>query len=247
MGCPVGRGGDRAGDGPVTAVLSFCGEASYAALGWLAPGWLLSEALSFTRDRPGRESSDEELVERARANDPDAIHAIYERYAAAVYRRFTHLLGPDPEREDLMQEVFVDLFRQLGRYRGSASLRTYVFRIVSHKACDHVRQRQRQRRTLGQAPPFATVDVLDAQEQRSTAASPEERVSHAQELALVEEALEKLAPKKRIAFLLRMVDNLSLKEIAEQVGATVFTVAQRLRHADRELHRHLERAGQGRR
>jgi DNA-directed RNA polymerase specialized sigma24 family protein len=43
-----------------------------------------------------------------------------------------------------------------------------------------------------------------------------------------------------------MVDNLSLKEIAEQVGATVFTVAQRLRHADRELHHHLEQPGRGR-
>jgi RNA polymerase sigma-70 factor, ECF subfamily len=226
----------------VTAVLSFGGDASRAAFARLAQGWLLAEALSFTRDRPGPERSDEELVERARENEPDAIHAIYERYAATVYRRFTHLLGPDPEREDLMQEVFVDLFHQLGRYRGSASLRTYVFRIVSHKACDHIRQRQRRRRTLEQPPPFSTIDVLDAHEQRSTAPSPEDRVGHAQELALVEEALEKLAPKKRIAFLLRMVDNLSLKEIAEQVGATVFTVAQRLRHADRELHHHLERA-----
>jgi RNA polymerase sigma-70 factor (ECF subfamily) len=230
----------------VTAVLWFGGDAARAALARLVEGWLLADALPFARDRPAPERSDEDLIERARENEPGAIHAIYERYAGAVYRRLTHLLGPDPEREDLMQEVFVDLFRQLGRYRGNASLRTYVLRIVSHKACDHVRQRQRRRRTLGQTAPFSRVDVLDAHEQRSIAPSPEERVGHAQELALVEEALEKLAPKKRIAFLLRMVDNLSLKEIAEQVGATVFTVAQRLRHADRELHRHLERARQGR-
>jgi RNA polymerase sigma factor (sigma-70 family) len=230
----------------VSALFSLGGHAAQAAVGRLAQGWLLAEALSFTRGQPALERSDEELIERARQNEPDAIQAIYQRYAAAVYRRFTHLVGPDPEREDLMQEVFVDLFRQLDRYRGSASLRTYVFRIVSHKACDHLRQRQRRRRTLGLGPRFSPVDVPDPHEQRSAAPSPEERVGHAQELALVEEALEKLAPKKRIAFLLRMVDNLSLKEIAEQVGATVFTVAQRLRHADRELHRHLERARQGR-
>ena len=47
-------------------------------------------------DRPAPERSDEELVQRARANEPDAIHAIYERYAAAVYRRFTHTWAPIP-------------------------------------------------------------------------------------------------------------------------------------------------------
>jgi RNA polymerase sigma-70 factor (ECF subfamily) len=140
-----------------------------------------------------------------------------------------------------MQEVFVDLFRQLGSYRGDASLRTYVLRIVSHKACDHLRQRQR-RRAVVETPRFATVEDQDARELRSSAPSPEDRVGQAQELALIEQALDKVTPKKRIAFLLRVVDDLSLKEIGEQVGATVFTVAQRIRHADRELRRLLEQA-----
>jgi len=211
----------------------------------MVQGWLFASALSFTRGGAEPEGSDEELIARARRNEPEAIQAIYQRHAAAVYRRFTHLLGPDPEREDLMQEVFVDLFRQLDRYRAGASLRTYVLQIVSYKAFDHLRQRQRRRRTLVEAPrsPF---DDPEANDLRSPAPSPEDRVVHAQELALVEDALEKLTPKKRIAYLLRMVDNLSLKEIAQQVGANVFTVAQRLRHADRELHRHLERARRGR-
>src|SRR6185503_11376344 len=137
--------------------------------GPLVQSWLLAEALSLTRGRPAPESSDEELVERARQNEPEAIQAIYQRHAAAVYRRFTHLLGPDPEREDLMQEVFVDLFRQLDRYRGTASLRTYVWRIVSHKACDHLRQRQRRRRTLAQVPRLSPVDAPEAPELRSAA------------------------------------------------------------------------------
>ena len=66
------------------------------------------------------------------------------------------------------------------------------------------------------------------------------------------QAIERLSPKKRIAYLLRVVEELSLKEIGDQVGATVFTVAQRIRHADREIRRslqgsqdesHLSRAG----
>lgn len=230
----------------MSASLALPTHAVHAALARLAAGWLLAEALSVPRGRPVPESSDEELVARARREDPDAIQTLYQRHAALVYRRLTHLLGPDPEREDLMQEVFVDLFRHLGRYRGGASLRTYLLRIVSHKACDHLRRRQRRRRTLDEAPRASSVDGPETNQIGSTAPTPEERVGSAQELALVDEALEKLTPKKRIAFLLRMVDNLSLKEIAEQVGATVFTVAQRIRHADRELQHHLERAKRGR-
>lgn len=225
---------------------SVGGHASHATVVRLVQGWLLAEALSFTRKGPPPETSDEELIDRARHNQPEAIQALYQRHAGAVYRRLTHLLGPDPEREDLMQEVFVDVFRQLDRYRGRASLRTYLLQIVSHKACDHLRRRQRLRRALAEVPRVSPVDNRGAHELHSAAPSPEERVGHAQELALVAAALETLTPKKRIAFLLRMVDNLSLKEIAEQVGATVFTVAQRLRHADRELHRQLEKTGRGR-
>ena len=229
----------------MSALLTLGGDASQSVLVRMVQGWLFASALSFTRGGAEPEGSDEELIARARRNEPEAIQAIYQRHAAAVYRRFTHLLGPDSEREDLMQEVFVDLFRQLDRYRAGASLRTYVLQIVSYKAFDHLRQRQRRRRTLVEAPRSPAADP-EANDLRSPAPSPEDRVVHAQELALVEDALEKLTPKKRIAYLLRMVENLSLKEIAQQVGANVFTVAQRLRHADRELHRHLERARRGR-
>jgi RNA polymerase sigma-70 factor (ECF subfamily) len=209
------------------------------------PCRLMSEALRRRREVAEPEVSDERLVERARRGEPGAVEAIYERHAAAVYRRLTHLLGPDPEREDLMQEVFVDFFRQLGDFRGAATLRTYLLRIVSYKACDHLRGRQRRRRAVIEAPRLAPLALEGESEHPlevgSGAPSPEERVGCAQELALIERALDQLTPKKRVAFILRVVDDLSLKEIAEQVGATVFTVAQRIRHADRELRRLLER------
>ena len=208
--------------------------------------WLAVSALSAAGEHPGGEVSDAELVERARRDEPRALQAIYQRHASAVYRRLTRLLGADPEREDLMQEVFADLFRQLDRFRGAALLRTYLFRIVANKAYDHLRARQRRQRTApddaGQVPAEGT----DAQaiEAVALAASPEDCVRVRQELAVVWQAIERLSPKKRIAYLLRVVEELSLKEIGEQVGATVFTVAQRIRHADREI-RHFLQERQG--
>jgi len=198
------------------------------------PLWpLLSVALSALAfsSRPrtaGEEVSDEELVDRARQGDPRAMQDLYQRYADIAYRRLTHLVGPDPEREDVLQEVFMGVMRGLGSFRGDASFRTYVYRIVTNKAYDHLRKRRKRAesfRNLG--------DALN--EMESHAPSPEQQTQSSSDAVLFRACLDDLKPKKRIAFILRVAEGLSLKEIAEQVGATVPTVAQRIRHARMEL------------
>lgn len=186
------------------------------------------------------EAADATLVAEARRGEPRALQAIYHRHAAAVYRRITRLVGPDPDREDLMQEAFADLFRQLDDFRGDATLATYLFRIVAHKAYDHLRRRQRRPKTLSASASYDD-GIARFEEGGALAPSPEDYLRGRQELALVAQAIERLSPKKRIAYHLRVVEGLSLKEIAYQVGATVFTVAQRIRHADREIQRFVER------
>ena len=170
---------------------------------------------------------DDELVGRARQGDPGALQQLYQRHADMVYRRLTHLVGPDAEREDLLQEVFIALFAALERYRGEASLRTFLYRITANKAYDHLKRRARRQRRQ--------VLTDSAGEQPSPAPSPERMAQNQQDAALMRRSLDRLKPKKRIAFVLRVVEGLSLKEIAEQVRSSVPTVAQRIRHAKLEL------------
>lgn len=216
----------------MSAGLALMGEHVLATA--LRQVWLAAIALSPTGEQRGGAATDADLVEEARRGDPRALHALYHRYAADVYRRLTHLVGADAEREDLMQEAFVDLFRQLDAFRGEAGLRTYLLRIVANKAYDHLRARRRRSWEQSTAAEAPTAEVA------THAPSPEDRVRARQELALVRQAIEGLAPKKRIAYLLRVVEGLSLKEIADQVGSNVFAVAQRIRHAEREIHRFME-------
>lgn len=188
---------------------------------------LLAEALNTGPEQGRNEPSDEQLMGRAQKGDPRAMQDLYQRHAPAVYRRLTHLVGPDPEREDLLQEVFIALFRNLGSFRGEARLKTYLCRIAANKACDHLKKRIVLRRT---AP------LSDATEQTASAApSPERRAQGSEDAALFWRCLDDLTPKKRIALVLRVVEGLTLKEIAEQVDASVHTVAQRIRHAKMEL------------
>jgi RNA polymerase sigma-70 factor (ECF subfamily) len=173
------------------------------------------------------EDDDGELVARHHAGDPLAFAEIYRAHAAAVYRRLSRILGPIAEREDLTQDVFLALHRALPRFRGDSKLVTLIHRIAINRACEHLRRQGRRPATL--------VDHGFFEDQLSPAASPVARVAAREDLLQVFTCLARIKPKKRIAFLLRVVDGLSFEEIGELVDATPETVAKRVQHGQREL------------
>jgi RNA polymerase sigma-70 factor, ECF subfamily len=179
---------------------------------------------------------DAALVARAAGGDHQAFGALHRRHIDFLWRRLTHLLGPDPDREDLVQQIFLEVFRGLGRFRGEAKFRSYLYQVMVHVACDHLRRRRKRPQPIG-ADAIEVVSDPDA--------SPEARAVDRQRLALTWTALDRIKPKKRVAFILRMVEGMSLDEVAELVGATVPTVAKRVKHAQDELHRMLARKATG--
>jgi len=175
----------------------------------------------------GADDDDEILLARHWAGDPDAFAEIYRAHVDAVYRRLSRILGPIAERGDLTQDVFLALHRTLPRFRGDAKLSTLIQRIAINRAFEHLRRRTRRPATL--------MDERFFDELVSAAASPATRVLLREELTLVFQCLAEIKPKKRIAFLLRVVDGLAFERIAELVDATPETVAKRVQHAQREL------------
>jgi RNA polymerase sigma-70 factor (ECF subfamily) len=175
-------------------------------------------------------AADQALVGRALGGDRGAYDQLYRRHVDAVWHRLTRLLGPDPEREDLTQQVFLEVFGRLDRFRAEAKFRTFVCRVAVNMAIDHLESRRRRPQPLA-AEEFAV--VTDA------GASPEQQAEQRQRMALVWSLLDRIKAKKRVAFVLRVVEGLSLEEVAELVGATVPTVAQRVRHAHDELQKML--------
>ena len=179
------------------------------------------------RHSPTGDADDDELVARHLEGDADAFAALYRAHVVAVYRRLTRILGPIPERDDLVQDVFLALHRALPSFRGDAALGTFIQRIAIHKACEHLRRQGRRPVTL------ASERVLD--ELPWAAPSPEHRAAAREELERVLVCLARIKPKKRVAYLLRVVDGLSFEQIGELVDASAETVAKRVQHGQREL------------
>src|SRR5205085_6706424 len=143
--------------------------------GWPGPlaTWLASRALGLALPGPRDGASDEQLVTAAVGGDRGAYDELYRRTADLVWRRLTHLLGPDPEREDLTQQILLEAFGRLDRFRGDARFRTFLYRVTVNTAIDHLQRRRRRPRAF---PPeaFEGMGAPDA--------TPEQRAQERQQL-----------------------------------------------------------------
>lgn len=183
---------------------------------------------------PDGDTTDVVLIARHLAGDAEAFAAIYRNHVVAVHRRLTRILGPIPEREDLVQDVFLAVHRALPRFRGDAQLTTLIHRIAINRAYEHLRRQSRRPAHLVDGWFFDDVPCLHSSPERQSAAR--------EDLARVWTCLARIKPKKRIALLLRVVDGLSFEDIARLVDATPEAVAKRVQHGQRELDALLARA-----
>ena len=178
---------------------------------------------------PPAAEDDRPLVGAAATGDAAAFRELYRRHLPIVHARLTLMVGPGPERDDLIQQIFLDAYRALSRYRGDARFATFVNRIAINVACDHLEGRRRNRSR------YAPLEEAQLDRLVAPGASPESRASQRQDLAQAFEHLEAIRPKKRIAFVLVAVQGMSLDEAAELLDASAETVKQRVLHARKEL------------
>jgi len=176
---------------------------------------------------------DQDLIRRVKEKAPGAFDEFYYAFVDRMQRQLYAMVGPDAEIEDLIQQVFVQVYRRIGTFRGDASIGTWLHRVAVNVALSHLRKRKRWFRWEGderlQGLP------MSAPEQ------PDDAFGRREKLELLHKVLDRVKPKKRIVFLLYEVEGHTLEEISGIVDAPVNTVAARLRAARLEVRRSLER------
>jgi len=169
---------------------------------------------------------DRRLVALCVAGDPTAKRRLFERERRRVEAVLFRVLGPSPHVDDLLQEVFLHVFRGLGGFRGESQLSTWIDRCAVRTVFAHIRgERSRNRRLVG----------LDGLASESPSA---ERHALAREaVRRLCGTLEKLEPAPRMAFLLHAVDGRPIKEVAELTRATVVATKSRIFRARQYVER----------
>jgi RNA polymerase sigma-70 factor, ECF subfamily len=178
--------------------------------------------------------SDEALAQAATRGDHRAFHALYVRHRDEVASSVARTIGSGPDREDVVQEVFLQLHRALPRFRSDARLSTFLRRITMNVAIDHVRRRCR--RPCIDRDSAALETVLDTRQ------DPEQRSSARQQLRSLLVQLDGIARDQRRAFLLVAVAGLSLSAAATRMGTDPDRVKQCVARARRKLGSRAARA-----
>jgi RNA polymerase sigma-70 factor (ECF subfamily) len=183
---------------------------------------------------PDLSSDEDRLLQRLRAGESQAVGEAYDLHQAAVYAFARRLVGDAAAAQDLVHEVFVALPRAIGRFRGDASMRTFLLSIAINHARHHLRAAMRRRLAMVRFSRELDPDSPPGPEQHVS------RVDLARELS---RALDSLPLDQRIAFVLCEFEERTSKEAALIVGAPEATVRTRLFHAKKKLREQLESRG----
>jgi RNA polymerase sigma-70 factor (ECF subfamily) len=185
------------------------------------------------------------LVERLVARDERAFNELVRTYQRRVFSLILRMLGNPAEAEDLAQEVFVQVFKAIGTFRGESKLSTWIYRIAIN-LCKN-RTKYLRVRHADEQDELAEIDErvpLGAQGRSNVGAveRPDEMMAGKQVEAIVQRAIQELEPSFRECLVLRDVEELSYEEIEEITGLPAGTVKSRIHRARALLREAVERA-----
>lgn len=176
---------------------------------------------------------DPDHLARAAAGDSDAFAEIYRQYQHVVYRFGCAMTGSESAAEDIAQETFVALFRDLGRYDPArASFTTYLYGIVRNLSRERLRRDRR----------FLSLDALTGGERRAGSRSDPSRALEGAELAThVRRALRRLPTRYRELIVLCDLHGMSYADAGAVAAISTAAVRSRLHRGRQLLRRQLSR------
>lgn len=171
---------------------------------------------------------DEAAVAEARRGNAEGFRALMERHGRMVYRLTYRMTGNVQDAEDLVQETFLRVAKQIHRFDGRASFATWLHRIAANCATDLLRARTSRDRRMGAQELMENV--------AASGPSPERLARSTEILRLLKPAMAQLTEMERAVFVLRHYDGRSIEEICAVMkvkpGAaknSIFRAVQKLR------------------
>ena len=166
------------------------------------------------------------VVAACQQGDATAYRQLYESCHQRVFRLAVRMVGLQ-DAADVTQQVFFQAFRSIDQFNGRSRFETWLYRLAVNESLQHLRRNRRWR-----------FDALDWE--------PMDESHHgddAEHKELLEQALSRIDPELRSIFLLREVEGLSYRDIADALEIPAGTVGSRLNRARRDLQQHLSELG----
>jgi RNA polymerase sigma-70 factor, ECF subfamily len=177
-------------------------------------------------------TSDEMLLESIAAGEKAAMHVLYARHNVRVYRFILRIVADTSVAEDLVSQVFLDVWRTAGQFEGRSQVSTWMLAIARFKALTALRNRRHE--DIEQEEVLQIADTGD---------TPESAMDRSQTASTLREAIALLSPAHREIIDLVYYHEKSVEEVGQIIGIPQATVKTRMFYARKHLAELLREAG----
>jgi len=185
----------------------------------------------------GFQTDEKALIRAAQEGDQDAFGQLVRAYDQSVLRLAMNLLRSPEDAQDVYQEAFLRVYRNLNSFRFDCSFHTWLYRIVTNLCLDHLRKRnvRKEDAPVAKDSSGGEYDLLDQVPDARAGANPERDLMRRQLGARISGALEKLTPRERMVFELKHYHGLKLRTVGEILHTTEETAKNTLFRATQKL------------
>jgi len=181
--------------------------------------------------------TEQELISGLRNGEEPAFKELVTRFGDKVFNTALGLLQHHTEAEDTAQEVFIQVFRSIGQFKGDSLLSTWIYRITVTKSLDHLRSKKRKKRSgfLNSLFGDNNMPLYEPEDFNHPGVLQENK----EDAALLFKMVDQLPENQRTAFILNKVEELSYREIADILNTTESAVDSLLQRAKQNLRKKL--------
>jgi RNA polymerase sigma-70 factor (ECF subfamily) len=177
----------------------------------------------------------DELIERCLRGNQQAWESIVRQHWRKVFNVAYKFVGKHDEAEDLTQDIFLKVFKSLDTFDRRANFQTWLISVSRNLCIDHYRSVRKERETINRDVDASELSPVSLDTAADTRLEQRDRV------ALLRQALDRLAPTLRTAVMLRDIQELSYQEIAERLRLPEGTVKSRINRGRTELARQIQK------
>ncbi|REL27870.1 RNA polymerase sigma factor [Thalassotalea euphylliae] len=176
------------------------------------------------------ERSDESLIKQALKGKKSAWVSLVKRYERGIYNYAYRMVNHPDDAMDLMQDIFIAVYRNLSTFRGDSPFKGWLFKIAHYRCIEYYRKKK----------PLQSIDDVPEQTDDSQAACLATSLSQGQDNQALHQAMQRLSFNQKIMVEMKFFQQFTFEEIAQQLGISTNTAKSRLYSALDKLKDYLE-------
>jgi RNA polymerase sigma-70 factor (ECF subfamily) len=182
--------------------------------------------------------TDKELVTEISKGNQQVFRVFVENYQSAVFKICKGFIHNKQDCEDIVQDVFIEVYQSIHKFRGEAKITTWLYRIAVNKSLNYLRK-NKIRRNLSSIESLFGSSKNKLNEIEDNIIRPDESIEQGERATILFKAIGALSANQRIAFILNKYEDLSYKEIAEIMNTSLPSVESLIHRAKLNLQKKL--------